>query len=75
MVLEAIEDKAAMARTRKKGVVDGDRHFHAVVLKLTGPKAMCGAGRIALTLPEPFDPDERLACARCKAVLADATYF
>ncbi len=58
-----------MARARKKGIVDGDRRFHAVVMKLTGPKAMCGAGRIRLTLPDHFESSDALACAECGAAV------
>jgi len=61
-----------MARARKKGIVDGDRRFHAVAIKLTGPKALCGAGRISLTLPDHFEPDDRLACTDCAAALRQA---
>ena len=59
-----------MARQRKRGLVDGDRRFHVVALRFTGPKAYCGAGRIMLTLPERFDPADRLACPACVALLA-----
>jgi hypothetical protein len=64
-----------MARARKKGVVNGDRRLHAVTMKLTGAKALCGAGRIALTLPELFDPAERLACDKCKSLGTETKYF
>ncbi|HWC33968.1 MAG TPA: hypothetical protein VG650_03980 [Mycobacteriales bacterium] len=57
-----------MARRRRRGIVHGDRRFHAVVLKLRGPWALCDAGRIVLTLEERFDPDDRLACPDCAAM-------
>ncbi|MGN6472845.1 MAG: hypothetical protein ACTHK4_04225 [Mycobacteriales bacterium] len=45
----------------------GDRRTHAVRLSVTGPKALCGAGRINLTMPDTFDPDEWNACTECVA--------
>jgi hypothetical protein len=58
-----------MARARKKGMIVGDRRTHAVRMTLTGMKALCGAGRVNLTLPDQFDPEEPSACAECaKAV-------
>lgn len=57
-----------MARARKKGIIDGDRRFHAVVFKVTGAKALCGAGRIALTLPDRFDPDDSPVCPECASL-------
>lgn len=54
-----------MARQRKKGLIVGDRRTHAVQLSVTGPKALCGAGRINLTMPETFDPDEWNVCPEC----------
>lgn len=61
-----------MARARKKGLIVGDRRTHSVTLTLGGPKALCGAGRINLTMPEPFDPAEWSACTEC-ATKAQAT--
>lgn len=56
-----------VARSRKKGLIVGDRRTHAVRLSVTGPKALCGAGRINLTMPDTFDPDEWNACTECVA--------
>jgi hypothetical protein len=61
-----------MARVRKQGIVKDDRRNHAVVVTMTGRKALCGAGRIHLPLGTPFDSTSPAACPDCaKRVEAD----
>jgi hypothetical protein len=49
----------------KKGLIVGDQRTHAAVHKLTGIKALCGGGRISVSLPERFTPEDRTACSEC----------
>jgi hypothetical protein len=49
----------------KKGLIVGDQRTHAAVHKLTGIKALCGGGRISVSLPDRFVPEDRTACSEC----------
>ena len=54
------------------GVVGSDGKSHAVVRHWLGHRALCGAGRIVLVLPEPFKPDDRLACGECARLVRES---
>jgi len=47
------------------GLVDGDSAVHAVLKKIAGNQALCGAGRISQPLAGRFDSDAAGACAAC----------
>lgn len=50
---------------REVGIVDKDFSHHAVARRLLGRYAVCGAGRILITLSGSFDPTDRVACPAC----------
>ena len=47
------------------GLVDGDSAVHAVLKKIAGNQALCGAGRISQPRAGRFDSDAAGACAAC----------
>ena len=47
------------------GHVDGDSAVHAVLKKIAGNQALCGAGRITRPLAGRFDSDDSAACPAC----------
>ena len=49
----------------ESGLVDGDTAVHAVLKKISGNQALCGAGRISQPLAGRFDTDADGVCAAC----------
>ena len=58
----------------KSGMIGGDNHLlHAVRSSWTGNRALCGAGRIKLVLPNSqFNPLDTLACPACAKLVREA---
>jgi hypothetical protein len=44
---------------------------HAVLRRWLVQRALCGAGRIRLVLPNPFSPDDYKSCGDCARLLRD----
>lgn len=47
-----------------------DGYLHAVQKRISGRYALCGAGRIDLSVSGEFDPQDPRSCPRCQAVTA-----
>ncbi len=53
--------------TAEVGRVDGEALLHAVRPGISGPSAVCGAGRITGRVPGRFDPGGDGVCPACAA--------